>query len=195
MANNCYNYVTFEGSNESLRKLQDKFDRYGDCKYFTEFGDFVLDLSEIDNNAWMNSVRKDHPYDYGTKWWDFEIHERDYFKDEDMTISGDSAWSPPIGLIEQICKKYKLTAEMEYEEGGMDFAGFVTVGHTGVIMHREMTAHQYYYESDTGNWIENLSYNYDGADEDEIAQIRENHTYASKGDIDLLIEAIKEINS
>jgi hypothetical protein len=195
MANNCYNYVCFDGSNESLRKLQDKFDKYDDVNYFTEFGDFVLDLSEIDNKAWLASVRLAEPYDYGTKWWDFEIHERDYFRDEDLIVSGDSAWAPPIKLIEEICKKYELTAEMEYEEGGMDFAGFVSIGHKGIVLHREMTAHEYYYESDVGNWMENLSYNYEGCEKEELEQIREEHKYASKGHLQELVDAINKINS
>jgi len=34
-----------------------------------------------------------------------------------------TAWAPPINFIENLCKMYKVKAEMKYAEPGMDFAG------------------------------------------------------------------------
>ena len=192
MANHCYNHVSFQGENKALRELQNKFDKYEECKYFQEFGNYVLGLKELGDVTWKEN--EDH-YGYGTKWWDFEIEERDFHYSTEMTVMGDSAWSPPMELIVQICIKYKLTAEMEYEETGMDFAGIVNMDETGITSHREMSAHEYSYENDVSNWIENLSYNYEGADKEEWENLEEEHSYANKSHIKELVEAIELINS
>jgi len=42
MANNCWNYVTISGDKNVLDKIQEKFSKYDDFNYFTEFGDSVL---------------------------------------------------------------------------------------------------------------------------------------------------------
>ena len=38
-----------------------------------------------------------------------------------LIVGGDSAWSPPQPLIEQICIKFGLDGYIEYEEPGADF--------------------------------------------------------------------------
>ena len=194
MANHCYNYVSFQGENKALRELQKKLDKYDECKYFQEFGNYVLGLAEVGDETWKTD-EKQHYYDYGTKWWDFEIQERDFHYDTDMYVSGDSAWSPPVELVAQICIKYKLTAEMEYEEGGVDFAGIVEFNHEGIVSHDEMTYHEYRYKDDVGSWIDNLSFNYEGADKEEWENLLEEHPYAKESHIKELVEAIEKINS
>ena len=42
MANNCYNWVSFTGDKKTLDILENKFSKYDQTKYFTEFGDVVL---------------------------------------------------------------------------------------------------------------------------------------------------------
>ena len=37
MANNCWNYVTFNGNATALKKLRNKFKEYDKTNYFTEF--------------------------------------------------------------------------------------------------------------------------------------------------------------
>jgi len=66
---------------------------------------------------------------------------------------------------------------------------------TGITSHREMSAHEYSYENDVSNWIENLSYNYEGADKEEWENLEEEHSYANKSHIKELVEAIELINS
>ena len=59
---------------------------------------------------------------WGTKWdVDGELLEN---HNTFLQYSFDSAWSPPISFLEKVAKDYpSLTFELEYYEGGMEFAG------------------------------------------------------------------------
>ena len=193
MANNCWNHVVFNGDTTQLKKLHEKFQSYDKTNFFTEFGDFVLGIGEIGDTPKVFEERHDDPYyNYGTKWWDFDLDDYEEGA-EDFTIAGDSAWSPPITLVEEICKVYNLTAQMEYEEAGMNFAGYVDFNNLGIVTNREMSADEYAYENDIGNWIENLKYNYDGESMEDI-DLQSDHSYASAEHLKELTEAIDELN-
>ena len=182
MANHCWNYVTIQGKTDTLDLIVSKFEDYDKVDYFVDFGNNVLDINKTADMGY---------HVYGTKWWDFEIEE----DDDVIYIMGDSAWSPPIDLIEKICIKYGVTATMEYEESGMDFAGIVNMdSNVGIISHEEYTYNEYQYMNDVNHWIEHLSYNYEDATEDEMKNISEEHNYANESDITLLIESINELN-
>lgn len=163
MANNCYNSIQFYGKIDILKKIKSKFDKYEETNFFNEFGDLILD-KKFDPND-----KKRDGYEYGTRWFEFDIDldDKNILQDNTylLNISGDSAWSPPEILIHEICKKYKVNAEMFYEEGGADFMGETTFTWTkGVLIHKE-ECYPYregmYNLSD--NWLENtLEDIYDG---------------------------------
>jgi len=192
MANHCWNHVVFNGDTTQLKKLQEKFQSYGKAEYFTEFGDFVLDIGKIgDTTEVFEKRHEDAYYTYGTKWWEFDLEDHEEGS-EDFTIAGDSAWSPPVSLVEKICIHYGLTANMEYEEGGMDFAGYVEFNNLGITDHKEMTSHEFRYVDDVGSWMENLYYNFEGeTNREELEQaMKEEHSYASKTHIKEFINMV-----
>jgi hypothetical protein len=82
---------------------------------------------------------------YGTKW-DFPKSEADQ-ADNNSTYDGElvicvcTAWSPPLAFLDKLCRKYKTTAYIEYEEGGCDFAGTAKFDETGLI---EDTCYKYF---------------------------------------------------
>jgi hypothetical protein len=163
MANNCWNYATISGDKLALDEIQERFSKYGDFNYFIEFGDYVLKKE--------TKTSTDDYYLYGTKWWDFNIDER---TDLSLTISGDSAWSPPLELLRQISEVYNVTIEGEYNECGMDFGGFF-VCEDGCLEDREMTYFEYQLETDR-EWaineiIDNLEDCDEEFDEDEYPQL------------------------
>jgi hypothetical protein len=60
---------------------------------------------------------------FGTKWdISYEEHMFTFNKDE-ITLSCETAWSPPIPFLENLCKMYKVNAYLFYSEGGVGFAG------------------------------------------------------------------------
>ncbi len=173
MANYCMNWVEFYGETKPLKKLERKFKKYHQTKYFTEFGDYVLDRGKIGGyeKKYKKLIDQDDtrglradgtidmsiPYKtylkYGTKWWDFhaELQDVDVF-----VVSGCSAWSPPEQLIQEICKKYKISAQLDYEEMGMDFAGIIEYDENGIITsNKEYTYNEKRFLEDPSDWISN----------------------------------------
>jgi hypothetical protein len=167
MANNCWNYAVLLGDKAALDEIQERFSKYNDFNYFLHFGDYVL---KKETSQKVNELNDD-AYLYGTKWWDFNIDER---TDSTMTISGDSAWSPPLELLRQISEVYNVTIEGEYNECGMDFGGFFYC-EDGCLEDRDMTYFEYQLESDR-DWainevIDNLSDCDEEFDESEYPQL------------------------
>ena len=63
---------------------------------------------------------------FGTKW-DIDYAEHMFTFDKDMiTLCCETAWSPPIPFLTNLCKMYKVSAELFYSEGGVGFAGQTT---------------------------------------------------------------------
>ena len=163
MANDCWNYAVLLGDKAVLDEIQERFSKCNDFNYFIHFGDYVL-KKETPTNT-------DDYYLYGTKWWDFNIDER---TDITMTISGDSAWSPPLEFLRQISEIYNVTIKGEYNECGMDFGGFFTI-EDGCLDDRCMEYFDYQLESDR-DWaindlIDTLSDRDEEFDEDAYPQL------------------------
>tara|TARA_R110002020_G_scaffold252173_1_gene465963 strand:- start:473 stop:1216 length:744 start_codon:yes stop_codon:yes gene_type:complete len=154
MANHCYNTIQIVGENKTIKKLKKKIDRYEETNFFNEFGDLILDKK-------FDPEEKRDGYEYGTRWFDFDVDLDDKNISKDnlicLNLSGDSAWSPPEKLIEEICKKYKVSAEMWYEEGGNDFMGETKFFWKDDVLKKEEECYSYregmYKLSD--NWHEN----------------------------------------
>lgn len=165
MANNCWNWVSFTGDKKTLDKLEKKFEKYDDTNYFTEFGDIVLGK----NKRNYKEKKYDFYYQYGTKWWDFDIDRED---DDVLVIMGDSAWSPPTELTKKISDKYQLWVHHEFEESGMDFAGKYEYKNGKIIKEKDMSYQENRYNenidgfwndiemymSETDNWEEFIEY-------------------------------------
>lgn len=96
MANNCWNNIEIFGSKEELQNLE-KF------------------LLENDYHSLLEKFgHGDNP-----RWFDMLIT----LDDEDMRVSGDSAWCPALELFTDISKLFKVKMEYYYEESGCDFGG------------------------------------------------------------------------
>ena len=117
MANNCYNWVIIRGEKDTLDLLQTKFETYK--SHEGTFSDWC-DTFFTDERKKKDDIF-DEIYDYGTKWWDFEVERR---QDDDLLINGDSAWSPPQEFLRRLSEEYAVLIRGEYEEAGCDFGGY-----------------------------------------------------------------------
>jgi len=201
MANYCWNHVVFNGDAAKIKKLQEKFSKYEETNYFTEFGDYVLDRGKIgDDEETLKQRHDDLGYSYGTRWWDFtmdDIYPSGIAEDTELKIMGDSAWSPPIMLISEISKVYKVKAEIEYDEPGMDFAGKFTWNELGAKTSQwEGSSCEMRYNEDKIGWIEDRMFCYEGEDNSEYTykKLREDYPYATKTHIRNLREQIIKLN-
>lgn len=154
MANNCWNWVKITGPKETLDIIEERFKKYNEMQdfTFTEFSRMVLGLEPevVPEHETLNDVF-DRMYTYGTKWWDFEIDGDDDW----LQISGDSAWSPPLGLLTMMTNVFDIRIEGEYSESGCNFGGFYTI-ENGVCDDNEMTYFEYELECDRKEAINRL---------------------------------------
>ena len=91
--------------------------------------------------------------EWGTKW-SMDVYSYTYATDsETITISGSTAWGPPIALLEKVSQKYGVKVSLTYVEEGMDFIG------ASVIIDGES------YDS-SGSFSDHLPEGFDWDDED-----------------------------
>jgi hypothetical protein len=60
---------------------------------------------------------------FGTKW-DISYEESAFnFTKDEISFFCETAWSPPIPFLQNLCEMYKVNANLFYSEGGVGFAG------------------------------------------------------------------------
>lgn len=60
---------------------------------------------------------------FGTKW-DISYEEGAFtFTKNEITFFCETAWSPPIPFLQNLCEMYKVNANLFYSEGGVGFSG------------------------------------------------------------------------
>lgn len=187
MANNCYNYVVATGDREQLKALSDKLKAHilNDNVYNHATG--MLDL-------WKLTNCKDNEDIYakaGTKWWDVDIETNE----DEVIISGDSAWSPALELIQHLSIEFnKLHFEFDYEEAGCDFGGWAEIQNRD-LEDNSFTYWEYKFKRDYALAYEQardeIKYFLDDNQADEL----ENHDikkYMKKKDFDEIVEEFQQ---
>ena len=77
---------------------------------------------------------------WGTKWNASGVTLTD--SPDDVCFSFDTAWSPPIQVIEKLASKFPtLNFELKYEERGLNFAGDIFLSEGKVSYHNEYPYH------------------------------------------------------
>lgn len=146
MANYCWNRALITGPKETLNIIEERFKKYYEMQdfTFTEFSRMVLGLDPevVPEHETVNEMFS-RIYTYGTKWWSFEIDGDDDW----LELRGDSAWSPPLGLLTMMTNVFDIKIEGEYSEPGCNFGGFYTI-ENGECEDNEMTYFEYELVSD-----------------------------------------------
>jgi hypothetical protein len=109
MANNCYNYIEISGDKSQIEKLKKDFP-----ESITNGCDLYTDLRE--------KYKKDVGND--ARWFDIDVN----LMEDEITLSGDSAWCPCLELFTAISEKFpELNIKYSYEEQGCDFSGWADI--------------------------------------------------------------------
>lgn len=124
MPNWCSNQISFWGNSNELDTFKSdvKKIKMGDC-LFTTLTDVKI---EWDYYLWIE--------EFGTKWsvsMDEEIYDSLL---DNYTINCQTAWDPCIEFVQKVCKKYTLSACIEFSESGMNFAGIYDINENGEIV-------------------------------------------------------------
>ena len=130
MPNWCNNYIKISGDESTIRtltsvikSLKSSDDNGPSDKVFQSLIGLPPHMSDGDyEEKWYNTNIEW----FGTKWdISYEEHMFTFDKDE-ITISCETAWSPPIPFLQNLCEMYKVNAYLFYSEGGVGFAGETT---------------------------------------------------------------------
>jgi hypothetical protein len=183
MPNWCSNCIEFDGSEKAMKSFRKDVESIenGQC-IFTALTDYK---GEWDCNDWVK--------EFGTKWgveMDEDIRcsisTNDYFNCE-------TAWSPCIGFVEKVCKKYGIGARITYAESGNDFGGFVDIDEKGYrIDEKEMSYMEYQYVEDLDSFYYDFRMNVENDWIDSEEQIRREYSYVSDDDMETLISIYRE---
>ena len=191
MTNHCYNFISLNGDNKSIKELAKRLtDTYDKFHYLNGWCDYVLKFRD-DFNYIQEEDKRDY-YHYGSKWFDFNV----YVDDNYITIQGDSAWSPMVKFTEDLCEVYNLSGSIEYEESGCDFGGYASYIGEEKIDSGDFTYMEWKYRDDLTYWMENMIEYLIELDDDELfLEIGEASIYASKEHISMLEEQLSKLKT
>jgi hypothetical protein len=136
MPNWCSNYISVRGTNSAeVKRLADAFDAGEFCQAVIPVPAVLRDITaptqESDEAAAEQRKAEtgfDNWYDFcvnrwGTKW-DISCQEECDRDEDGLGFNGgfDTAWSPPMGVVEQLAEDgFEVT--LHYHESGMAFVG------------------------------------------------------------------------
>lgn len=131
MPNWCNNDLTVRGNPEYLKKLSDAAAE-GTLFQFIKpmpeaLRDTVKGSGEEKQEVFVDGVNNWYDWcvnNWSTKWDNSEAYSNELVSDDELVLSFDTAWSPPIGVYEALLDKDEVEeVYATYYESGMDFAG------------------------------------------------------------------------
>jgi hypothetical protein len=142
MPNWCYNTLTLSGDADVISRIKDLYKQSDKTKESdkTEVGLFGLfyplpdELKDTKspslepNKALIEKYGADNWYDFQTKNWGVKWDVREFYTEaeteNEIRLSFDTAWAPPIAFYEKLSADYpELIISASYYEGGCDFCG------------------------------------------------------------------------
>jgi len=93
---------------------------------------------------------------FGTKW-DVSYNDCQFeFNDDHIIMMPQTAWSPPVRFVSNLCKMYGVTAVMNYDERGCDFCGRATIDINGEVDDEEYKYNEGMYHFDNEYFWESI---------------------------------------
>ena len=129
MPNWCNNNITISGDEGTIRTLT------------AVLKSLKTSDEEQSNNVFQSLIGlpqhmsdgdyKEKWYDTNIEWfgtkWDISYSEDMFnFSKNEISFSCETAWSPPIPFLQNLCEMYKVNANLFYSEGGVGFSGETT---------------------------------------------------------------------
>jgi len=189
MPNWCNNHIIISGDKNKISLLKNIIEDVTKIKedesivFTTLVGkEPTITTEEYEKGGWFNS----NVGWFGTKW-DVSYSDCQFeFNDDHIIMMPQTAWSPPVGFVSNLCKMYGVTAVMDYDEGGCDFCGRATIDIDGEIDEEDYGFNEGKYYFDNEYFWESLIENdLEYAMEEEITkdQFLLDHSYINEDDL------------
>jgi hypothetical protein len=153
MPNWCNNNLTITGDKKNLDRIKfylediEKKDDSSPGIFVTLVGrDQSISLTEYEKGGWYNSN-----VEYWGCKWDVSYEDANInYSDDSITMSFDSAWSPPVRFIERLGELFDVSCELYYEEPGCDFCGKSYFNNEDGLIEEDYTYNEgrFYFEKD-----------------------------------------------
>jgi len=126
MPNWCNNNITISGDEGTIRtltavlkNLKSNNEERGNDVFKALIG-LPPHMTDGDYNAKWYDTNIEW---FGTKW-DISYEESAFsFTKDEISFGCETAWSPPIPFLQNLCEMYKVNANLFYSEGGVGFSG------------------------------------------------------------------------
>ena len=146
MPNWCSNYIVISGDENKISQLKNIIE---DVPKSKEDNRIIFEslIGESTSMDW-----------FGTKW-DVSYNDCQFdFNDDHIIMMPQTAWSPPVGFVSNLCKMYGVTAVMDYDESGCNFCGRAHIDINGEVDEEEFKFNEGHYHFDNGHFWEGLVY-------------------------------------
>jgi hypothetical protein len=173
MPNWCYNHLTITGDKKNLDRIKfhlediEKKDNVSPGVFMALVGrDQSIELNEYEHGGWYQAN-----IDYWGCKWDVSYNESGLdYSDYSITMSFNSAYSPPVPFIQHLGRLFNVRCELYYEEPSCDFCG------------------KSYFDNENGLTEEDYSYN-----EGRYVFDKDSFFESIDGDIEYLIESDEDV--
>lgn len=168
MPNWCSNYITISGDEKIIRKLVfalESIEKKDEGNVFKTLVGRKPDLTEEEYNSqgWYDA----NTSYWGTKW-DVSYEDCNFsFTPDSITMSPETAWSPPVEFGQRLRDLFHVKVHMEYSESGSNFAGQTIFTVDGGSEVNDYTFMQGKYILDSEGFWSELEYHIESAIESE----------------------------
>ena len=183
MPNWCYNNLTIKGDEKNLKRIKfhlediEKKDNQSPGVFMALVGrDQSIELNEYEHGGWYQAN-----IDYWGCKWDVSYDESGLdYTDDSITMSFNSAYSPPVPFIQHLGRLFNVQCELYYEEPSCDFCGKSYFNNEDGLIEDDYTYNEGRYVFDKDSFFESI----DGDIE-----------YLIESDEDVTFESVKEMFS
>lgn len=123
MPNWCSNTITITGDKVNILRIKDMMDSIENKSESNLFQTLVGIPDYMTESEYQEKWYDTNVNNWGTKWDVSYDDACPQFSEEEIVLSPDTAWSPPIGFGTQLAKLYGVDVELFYTEPGCDFCG------------------------------------------------------------------------
>ena len=194
MPNWCNNDIRIYGDEKTIKALTNVI-KSSEGKLFQTLIGLPDNMSKSDYDVKWYDINLNW---FGTKW-DVDVNTDCFdFCEDEISFFCETAWSPPIQFLENLCKMYKLNAYVFYSEGGVGFSGETKL----IWQDGELSVEDNEYEYNKGLYLlsneefwSNMESNIEYAVEEEMEVdefLEEYRAYVSEKDIQDLITMFNE---
>lgn len=200
MPNWCSNSIVIIGDKDRIKKIKrvlqsmdTKNDKVG--VFQTLIGrDERLSEADYQGGAWYQS----NIDRFGCKWdVDYDTCNFDLESDDCITMSPETAWSPPEEFCRLLSQQYGVDVQLEYSEPGSNFAGRITIKADG---DEDTEQYEYleglYHIDNDYFWMElrsNLEYEFEEDEPREFEEWFESFGYIDKSEKPEFLELYEDI--